>query len=93
MYCVDAYKDGAEQYGEVWLGAATEFCVVDLDADGNETDSCYGYIVADCQAWSDADKKRLVCEWAGIEPEETALELIDGYKTVTQYSYRTAERR
>lgn len=90
LYCVDAYKDGVEQYGEIWLGAATEFCVVDLDADGNEIDACYGYIVADCQAWKDEDRKRLVCEWAGIEPEETAFELIDGYKTVTQYSYRTA---
>lgn len=90
LYCADAYKDGVEQYGEIWLGAATEFCVVDLDADGNEIDSCYGYIVADCQAWSDADIKRLVCEWAGIEPEETALELIDGCKTYTKYSYRTA---
>lgn len=90
LYCVDAYKNGVEQYGEVWLGAATEFCVVDLDANGNETDSCYGFVVADCQAWKDEDRKRLVCEWAGIEPEETALELIDGCKTVTHYSYRTA---
>lgn len=90
LYCVDAYKDGVEQYGEIWLGAATEFCVVDLDADGNEIDACYSYIVADCQAWKDEDRKRLVCKWAGIEPEETALELIDGYKTTTKYSYRTA---
>lgn len=90
LYCVDAYKDGVEQYGEIYLGAATEFCVVDLGADGNEIDSCYGYIVAKCQAWEDEERKRLVCEWAGIEPEETALELIDGCKTYTKYSYRSA---
>ena len=90
LYCVDAYKNGVKQYGEVWLGAATEFCVVDLDADGNETDSFYGYIVANCQSWKDEDYNNLVWEWVGIEPDETAIEMIDGYKTVTQYRYRTA---
>lgn len=91
IYCVDVYKpEDAEAAGEIWLGAAKEFGVIDVDEDGKETDSCYGYIVADCQAWRDEEYKRIVCEWAGIKPEETQIEMVDGCKTVTQYSYRTA---
>jgi len=90
VYCPEHYKQGVKAYGEVWLGAAKEFCVIDLDENGEETDSCYGYIVADCEARGDDDYKRLVCEWAGIKPEETRLEMIDGYHTYTKYDYRIA---
>lgn len=92
VYCADNYSDKktAKTFGEVWLGCAKEFCVIDLDENGEETDSCYGYIVADCEAWHDEDYKRLVCEWAGIDPEETRLEMIDSYSTVTKCEYRTA---
>lgn len=72
------------------MGCGKEFCVIDVDEDGNETDKCYGYIIADCQAWKDEDYKRLVCEWAGIDEEETRLEMIDGSTTQTIYSYRVA---
>ena len=90
VYCTDNYKKGVKALGEIWLGAAKEFCVIDLDENGEEADSCYGYIVADCEAWHDDDYKRLVCEWAGCKPEETRLEMIDGYHTYTKYEYRTA---
>lgn len=90
VYCKQYYPENVEKYGEIWLGAAKEFCVIDLDENGEETDSCYGYIVADCEARGDDDYKRLVCEWAGIKPEETRLEMIDGYHTYTKYEYRTA---
>lgn len=90
VYCPENYKDGVKAYGEVWLGAAKEFGVIELDENGEEIDSCYGYIVADCQAWKDEDYKRLVCEWACIDPAETQLEMIDSCQTVTHYSYRTA---
>lgn len=89
VYCEEHYNK-PEIYGEVYLGCAKEFCVIDLDENGEEGDSCCGYIVADCEAWQDADYKRLVCEWAGIKPEETRLEMIDGYHTYTKYEYRTA---
>lgn len=92
VYCVDNYsgEKTAKVFGEVWLGCAKEFGVIDLDENGEEVDSCYGYIVADCEAWKDEDYKRLVCEWSGCKPEETRLEMIDGYHTYTKYEYRTA---
>ena len=87
VYCVDHYDD-PRVYGEIWLGCAKEFCVIDLDENGEEADSVGGYIVADCQAWDDQEYKRLVCQWADIRPEETRLEMIDGSTVHTVYSYR-----
>jgi len=88
VYCPEHYKDGAKQYGEIWLGAGREFCVIELDENGEEIDTCGGYIIADSQARNDEDYKRLVCEWAGIPEDETRLEMIDSYRTVTKYTYR-----
>ena len=76
--------------GEIWLGAGKEFYTIELDENGEETDTCGGYIIADCQAWKDEDYKRLVREWAGIPEDETRLEMIDSYRTVTKYTYRNA---
>ena len=90
VYCPEHYKDGVKHYGEVWLGAAKEFCTIDIDENGEEGDTCYGYIVADCQAWKDEDYKRLVCEWACITEEETRLEMIESQRTYTKCTYRTA---
>lgn len=90
VYCPERYPDGVQNYGEIWMGCGKEFCVIDVDEDGNETDECYGYIIADCQAWRDEDYKRIVCEWAGINEDETRLEMIDGQNTYTTYSYRVA---
>lgn len=91
IYCEGFHdRKQAEAYGEIWMGCGKEFCVIDVDEDGNETDECYGYIIADCQAWKDEDYKKLVCEWAGINEEETRLEMIDGSTTQTIYSYRVA---
>ena len=91
IYCADIYTaKGAEIAGEIYLGAANEFCVIELDENGKEIDSCYGYFVADCEAWKDEDYKKIVCEYAGIPENETVLEMIDGSYTVTHYNYRTA---
>ena len=90
VYCTEHYKDGVKNYGEIWLGAGKEFYTVELDENGEEADACYGYIIADSQAWHDEDYKRLVCEWAGIPENETQLEMIDGSRTYTKYNYRTA---
>lgn len=89
VYCKEYYTNGTKQYGEIWLGAGKEFIVTELDEDGEEVNSCGGYIIADCQAWKDEDYKKLVCEWDGIPIDETRLEMIDSYKTVTEYSYRS----
>lgn len=83
-------RDVAKQAGEIFLGAAKEFCVIDLDQDGNEIDSCYGFIVADSQARSDEDYKILVADWNCLKLEDTRLEMIDGYHTYTKYDYRIA---
>lgn len=83
-------QDVAHQAGEIYLGAAKEFCVIDLDEDGNEIDSCYGFIVADSQARTDEDYKILVAGWNCLKLEDTRLEMIDGYHTYTKYDYRVA---
>ena len=90
VYCKEHYEKDVESYGEVWLGAAKEFCVIEIDDDGEEADSCYGFIVADCQAKTDADYKRIVCEWDGIKEEEARLEMIESSRTYTKYTYRVA---
>ena len=94
LYCEEQYdKKDAEAAGEIYLGCATEFCVIDLDENGNETDTCYGFIVADCQVnYRERDKeyKQIVCEWDGLDPEKTRIEFIDGQRTYTEYTYRAA---
>ena len=99
VYCPDHYLDGVKAIGEVFLGCAKEFCVIDvedfeIDENGEahytETDSCYGFIVADSEARYDEDYKRLVCEWEGLKEDETRLEMIDGYHTYAKYDYRVA---
>ena len=88
VYCPEYYRNGVQNYGEVWMGCAKEFCVIELGEDGEEIDRCGGYIVADCEAWRDEDYKRHVCEWAGIDESETVLEMFDGY--IQTAKYRTA---
>lgn len=90
VYCPEYYKTGVKPYGEIWLGCGKEFEVICLDENGEESDACGGYIVADSEANSDGDYKRLVCELAGIEESETRLEMIDECRTVRQYTYRIA---
>lgn len=93
LYCEDHHKQiDAQAYGEIYLGAGKEFCTIELDDDGNEIDSCRGYIVADCyvRSWIDEDYKKIVCEWAGISPEETRLEMVDNVSYKAVVSYRTA---
>ena len=103
VYCPEFYSGGIEAYGEVYLGCAKEFSItylnesydiddesLDYDIDDASGDTVYGYIVADCQANTDDDYKKLVCDMEGIPEEETVLQMIDGYSTHTIYSYRTA---
>lgn len=92
VYCsAHYYGMDAVKYGEVWLGAAREFYTVDIDENGEEIDTCYGYIVADCQVNTDEDYKRIVCEWTCTKEEETTLEMIDSSssRVVTKYTYKT----
>ena len=91
VYCESVYTEkDVIAHGEIYLGAGKEFSVIYLDDDGNEQDIISGYFVADSQAWKDNEYKEIICNWEGLKTEETALEMIDGYKIVTQYSYRTA---
>lgn len=93
LYCEDIYKaSDAETSGEIYLGCCKEFSVSEIDTDGNEIDTCYGFFVADSQitSWKDSDTeyKRIVCEYAGIDINAATLELITGSRTETIYSYR-----
>lgn len=91
LYCAECYADkDAEMYGEFWLGCYKEFCVIEIDENENEIDSCYGYFVADCQIekWNDIEYKKIICDQAGIPENETRLELIDSFYTTTHYNYK-----
>lgn len=88
IFCSNRHQNDAQIFGEIWLGAAKEFCVITLDESGEEIDTCYGYVVADCEAQSDEGYKRIVSKMAGIAKEHTQIEMIDGYTRT--YSYRTA---
>jgi hypothetical protein len=91
VYCGKYYPDKSAQIaGELYIGCGKEFQVIDVNEDGEETDCICGYYVADCQAWKDEDIKAIVCNDACIDPDETQLELIDGYSTHTTYNYRFA---
>lgn len=89
LFCPAYYPNGVEKYGEVWMGCAKAFCVIEIE-DGEETESVYGYIVADCEAWKIEDYKRIVADWAGIDATAARLEVIDGYNTTTTPVYRVA---
>jgi len=89
VYCTDFYtKQGIDEAGDIFFGCAKEFSVTDYENDDEEGFTVYGYIVADCQARTDEDYKRIVCDYASINPEDTTLEMIDGCSTRTVYSYR-----
>ena len=90
VYCPEHYASGVKNYGEIWLGAGKEFSITFLDEEGEEDYTVGGYIIADCQARTDEDYKKLVCEWEGIPEEEAQIEMIDTYRTVTEYTYRKA---
>lgn len=90
VYCTDFYTEtGIDEAGDIFFGCAKEFSVTDYENDDDTEDfTVYGYIVADCQARTDEDYKRIVCDYAGINPEDTTLEMIDRCSTHTVYSYR-----
>lgn len=88
VYCPERYREGVQAEGEVWLGCAREFGVIELDENGEEGDAVYGYIVPDCMGWRDEDYKRIVSEWACIEENEAVLEMFDGYAQTA--TWRTA---
>ena len=70
VYCTEFYTEqGIDEAGDIWMGCAKEFCVTDYESDDDEEGyTVYGYIVADCQARTDEDYKRIVCDYAGINP-------------------------
>lgn len=86
VYCEDFYTDHAiDIIGELYLGCGKEFSIT-FDKD----DTFFGYFVADCEAWTDADYKKIVCGMEGINPDESIIEMIEGYSTITTPIYRTA---
>lgn len=85
IYCSDNYTNyEAYRLGEMWLGCYGAYVVIDTLID----DECYGYYLPDSDKTDDMTIKHKVCNMAGINPDETILQLIDGCKTITQYSYR-----
>ena len=91
VYCTENYTEKTvEILCDAVLGCGKEFCVVDLDENGEETDTCWGFYVTDAEAWEDEEYKAIVCSWDGLDESETQLEMIDGEHHITTYSYRVS---
>lgn len=91
VYCTENYtNDDARAIVDAVLGCGHEYGVIEVDENGNEVDSCWGYFVMDSEAWRDEDIKALFCEREGFDINETQLEMVDGSTTHVTYSYRTA---
>lgn len=96
LYCEEFYTEqDAKITGEIYNGWCKEFCLVDLDENGQEQEETevYGYYVADCQAYPEEDIKTVLCNYEGLKPEETKVLLID-YSTMhtyTKYEYEFTE--
>jgi hypothetical protein len=90
IYCEDVHsKELMDIFGNLFLGCGKEFCVLEMDENNEEVDSCYGYFVADCQVSFDPmEYKKIVCENAGIDEKETVLEMVDSVKTYTKVTYK-----
>lgn len=90
VYCTENYVDyEIKEIGDIYLGCYKSFCVIDVDENGEGVDSCSGYLIANSRTYNEEEYKTLVCEWVGINENETQLELIDGCATQKIYSYRT----
>ena len=90
VYCTKNYSDeDIAEIGDICLGYYKSFRVIELDENGKEVDSCCGFLVANSRAWKDEDYKKIVCEQAGIDPNEATFEIICGQHTQTIYEYRT----
>lgn len=76
IYCVSRYDNPVIE-GELYLGAGKEFSITELDENGNELDTIYGYYVADCQAWTEEQYTTIVCEYVGLDPENVKIEMIE----------------
>lgn len=91
VYCSEKYDDKtARIIGELYLGCGKEFSFTFLDENGEETETVYGYYVADCEYTSDEELKQVICSYEGIEPEQARLELIENVRAVYTPSYRIA---
>lgn len=88
VYCIENYKEtDAKQAGEVFLGAAREYEVLYIDENEKDPVHTDQFIVPDSIVWNSENCKQVVCEWAGIDPNETIMKIISGSKNTTIYEY------
>jgi len=88
IYCEKHYtKESIDAITDIYLGCAKEFCVIE-----SEDETIYGFFVADSaiKDWrnSDNEYKKIVCEDAGLNPDNVTLEMIESSRTYTAYTYR-----
>lgn len=89
VYCSANYTEkAASEAGEIFCGAAFEYDVICLGENGEEeNERIGGYIIPD-SIWNTEERKNLICKLACINPEETAMEVITGYRNAgTIYEY------
>jgi len=89
IFCEENYKFPSI-HGEIWLGCCKEFSLTYVDENGeqDETNTVYGYYVADCQTRTEEDYKTVLCEMEGTKPEETEVNIISNEYTKKVYEYK-----
>lgn len=62
--------------------------IVNADYNGAD-DTCYGFIIADCQISSDKDYKTILADYIGVKPEAIDVQLISNSYTTQHFDYIT----
>jgi len=90
IYCEPEITEGiACYYGDMYNGCYKEFSYHSVE---EEEFRLYGYYVTDCQInWKDSDNsyKERLCEWTGVNPEETEVKFIENLRHVPTWDWRT----
>lgn len=90
IYNTKYYEDRtASIIGDMFLGCGREYSITELDNDGNELDTIYGYYVSDTEATNYEDIKTVVCSYEGLDPEKTQLQVVENVSCVYVPTYRT----
>lgn len=93
IFCSDVYSEKeAETAGDIYLGAASEYCLIPLDENGEEieTETCYGFIVSDWQTDHENIKKTL-CELTDTNPDEVIVQIISDTTSRVVYEHEYEE--
>ena len=87
VFCEDVYTEKqAQEAGDIYLGAASEYCLITLDENGQEIDSCFGFIVSDWRT-NYSNLKETLCELTDTNPDEVVVQIVKDRHYRTEYEY------